>query len=117
MYLSKLNKTFSELDRKIVYYIIQIQNQMEAQAREHALLTCKYKLGFKFIHPKHGMCVIRDLKIRLNKKDFMSFDNNTLLLDEDYYNPYYLYLIDSIETENVKGLVLNESDIEEFVNG
>lgn len=43
MYLTELNKSFSELDRKIIHYINEIQTQMLAQAKEHALLLCKYK--------------------------------------------------------------------------
>ena len=50
MYLTELNKSFSELDRKIIHYINEIQTQMLAQAKEHALLLCKYKLGFIFTH-------------------------------------------------------------------
>jgi hypothetical protein len=116
MYLTELNRSFSDLDRKIIHYINEVKSQMLAQAREHALLTCKYKLGFEFTHPEYGLGFIQDIEINLNKEDFMSFDNNMTMMYEDYYKPYYMYIVDYYKGYDVYGHRVTEVQIDNWIN-
>lgn len=115
MYLTELNRSFSELDRKIVHYINEVKGQMLLQARQLALLTCKYKLGFEFTHPKYGLGFIKDIEVNLNKEDFMSFDSDIILYDEDYYEPYYMYVVDYYTGYNVYGHRVTELEIDSWM--
>jgi hypothetical protein len=116
MYLKELNKSFSELDRKIIQYIKKVTSQMLCQAKEQALLTCKYKIGFEFNHPVYGLGFIRDIEINLNKESFMSFDTDITMLEEDYYKPFYTYIVDYYTGNDVYGHHVTDTQIDNWIN-
>jgi hypothetical protein len=114
MYLIELNKVFSDLDRDIIEKIQEAQSKMSMLLQEHASKNAKYILGTTFTHPKFGECHIHNLEVQINKNKLMSFDY-PLLIEEDYYNPYYVYLAYNKNLEKDTYLRLTEQEITKFI--